>query len=569
MNIREPPKPAAILATPLNVEESRAQRLQRSQARFRDRGGIFVPSSRSKLADILLGKASPLKKPRRSVSASPTPHPRILTHGAAEGVKRGLSNATRQSPRKKPRKSTHAGRDVDGEDRDDDGGPSGLTSAKVPKAASKGKGKSKKKLPITHTGEEDVQSGKTVVPPKKSSKAAPKKTAKKNASTSSKPPSKGSKPSRKPKDTGSRGDGEDRPKSKAKRSTAESKAIVAAHPPVFISTVTTQTISKTKPISTSGTTLSANKPLFSRRRKSSQVDSDSSEDEYVPSKGTQKDVEELHQARAAKAAARAKAKAKAQASGKSASTSAPSSSKSSAPPSKPPVKAPPEKSRPGAPQLSAIIEEDEEDEVPPVPPSKSSSAKGKEKEREKEKASASRVTSSSSSSSKKRHADEADLDVEPSSKSKRSKSTNSKESTKVSKKRPRPTEPDEDNADDGTDASGKTKKPAKRKKASKGEDEEVDEERQPMRKLPASSKTKSSTEGKGKGKGKPRSASQRPTKTAKRKENSVGPPSAVPPAPAPKVASQRGPPKSVLLRIQQNAKLEDVDNDPDPIDFLS
>jgi len=32
-------KPAIILATPIDVEESRAQRLQRQQARFRDRGG--------------------------------------------------------------------------------------------------------------------------------------------------------------------------------------------------------------------------------------------------------------------------------------------------------------------------------------------------------------------------------------------------------------------------------------------------------------------------------------------------------------------------------------------------
>ena len=39
MNATAPPKPAVILATPINVEESRAQRLQRQQARFRDRGG--------------------------------------------------------------------------------------------------------------------------------------------------------------------------------------------------------------------------------------------------------------------------------------------------------------------------------------------------------------------------------------------------------------------------------------------------------------------------------------------------------------------------------------------------
>ena len=42
MNVTAPPKPAVILAAPINVEESRAQRLQRQQARFRDRGGHVV-----------------------------------------------------------------------------------------------------------------------------------------------------------------------------------------------------------------------------------------------------------------------------------------------------------------------------------------------------------------------------------------------------------------------------------------------------------------------------------------------------------------------------------------------
>ena len=41
MNAIAAPKPA-ILAAPVNVEESRAQRLQRQQARFRDRGGQVI-----------------------------------------------------------------------------------------------------------------------------------------------------------------------------------------------------------------------------------------------------------------------------------------------------------------------------------------------------------------------------------------------------------------------------------------------------------------------------------------------------------------------------------------------
>jgi len=40
MTSKSPPKASNILATPIeNVEDSRAQRLQRQQSRFRDRGG--------------------------------------------------------------------------------------------------------------------------------------------------------------------------------------------------------------------------------------------------------------------------------------------------------------------------------------------------------------------------------------------------------------------------------------------------------------------------------------------------------------------------------------------------
>ncbi|KAF8999766.1 hypothetical protein BDQ17DRAFT_1410526 [Cyathus striatus] len=53
--------------TPIAIEESRAQRLQRQQARFRDRGGIFVPTNRNTLADILLGRnPTQRRSPRKS-----------------------------------------------------------------------------------------------------------------------------------------------------------------------------------------------------------------------------------------------------------------------------------------------------------------------------------------------------------------------------------------------------------------------------------------------------------------------------------------------------------------------
>ncbi|KAH9852881.1 hypothetical protein C2E23DRAFT_824035 [Lenzites betulinus] len=61
------------------VEASREKRIERQQARFRDRGGIFKPSERNSLLDILLargvnGEAPPrANSPRRSRSRSASP----------------------------------------------------------------------------------------------------------------------------------------------------------------------------------------------------------------------------------------------------------------------------------------------------------------------------------------------------------------------------------------------------------------------------------------------------------------------------------------------------------------
>jgi len=55
------------------------------------------------------------------------------------------------------------------------------------------------------------------------------------------------------------------------------------------------------------------------------------------------------------------------------------------------------------------------------------------------------------------------------------------------------------------------------------------------------------------------------TTTSKRKENAPAPMS----KPSKKVASNTGPPKSVLQRIKNSLGTQVVDNEPDPIDFLS
>ncbi|GLB44208.1 hypothetical protein LshimejAT787_1601380 [Lyophyllum shimeji] len=90
----------ALSKEPIVVEESRAQRLQRQQARFRDRGGIFVPSNRNTLVDILLGRkvASPKQTRARSASLSPQKD-KVRLGGRNEDVE-GSPKPLRTSPRK-------------------------------------------------------------------------------------------------------------------------------------------------------------------------------------------------------------------------------------------------------------------------------------------------------------------------------------------------------------------------------------------------------------------------------------------------------------------------------------
>ncbi|KAI0742787.1 hypothetical protein C8Q80DRAFT_1273394 [Daedaleopsis nitida] len=66
-------------APALNVEESKAKRIERQQARLRDRGGIFKPAEHNPLLDLLLARGvngespSRANSPRRSRSRSASP----------------------------------------------------------------------------------------------------------------------------------------------------------------------------------------------------------------------------------------------------------------------------------------------------------------------------------------------------------------------------------------------------------------------------------------------------------------------------------------------------------------
>ncbi|KAG6331703.1 hypothetical protein ID866_7383 [Astraeus odoratus] len=125
----------------VNIEESKAQRVQRQQARFRDRGGTFVPSGKNPLVDILLSRTvsgespskvkkslsksdrvpvvSPVRLKKRIAAVSPVRGSRVQSGGVnAEseagdlGVVAGSSKATEKEVDLMPRKSSKKRRDT-------------------------------------------------------------------------------------------------------------------------------------------------------------------------------------------------------------------------------------------------------------------------------------------------------------------------------------------------------------------------------------------------------------------------------------------------------------------------
>ncbi|KAG5642706.1 hypothetical protein DXG03_002309 [Asterophora parasitica] len=130
MDEKSAPGTVVLAKGPIVVEESRAQRLQRQQARFRDRGGIFVPSNRNTLADILMGRkaASPKRVFGRARSSSLSPSKRGSGRMRSEGAPEP-PQTLRASPRKAARK-----------DVEEDGpvaGPSRLPELSASKATKK------------------------------------------------------------------------------------------------------------------------------------------------------------------------------------------------------------------------------------------------------------------------------------------------------------------------------------------------------------------------------------------------------------------------------------------------
>ncbi|KAF8966902.1 hypothetical protein BDZ97DRAFT_586758 [Flammula alnicola] len=540
MNTKEPPRPKTILATPINVEESRAQRLQRSQARFRDRGGIFVPTNRNTLADILLGKASPLKKPRRSVSASPLHGKGISVTNTRRVSSPQKLNATvrtvSRSPQKRGMKSTQGGGDKEpivATDNDEE-------PAKKAVAAKASKSKAKR-------GSKAAPKAAKAKPTAKTRKAET--TDQEDERDGDEAPAKGkakTKAARKTSEDREEHGGRDVPlaKSKAKSRTVRkttSNSTSSKPSEESDETEKPKTKIRKRPKTTSTTSsvnaASAAKDKRSRSRKSD-LYSGASEDEYVPKAPMKPSAPKSNANRPIAD------KAKLSSSTKSTAT------------------APPKQSRAGPSNLPDIPEEDEEEEDLPLveieAPQRRLSAKAPKAE----------TTKKSPSKGKKRVVQEAEVSQEPSQPPRKRLKASEKEAAISSLQDPKP-------------------KVATREKTSKKRSRDQDESVSPeeadkrftKRKKPLSEKDPVSEDGEEKSEpkttnGKSRSkkptttvgklSSGKPTKTA-RKENTSALKQPEPPA---NVAPRRGPPKSVLQRLK-DSEPQVVDNEPDPIDFLS
>ncbi|TFK24891.1 hypothetical protein FA15DRAFT_669098 [Coprinopsis marcescibilis] len=157
-----------------DVGESRQQRMQRQQSRFRDRGGIFVPTARNTLADILLGRKVPSpRKSRRSRSRSLSVSPqkptsyqaspsvgkgkKRLSVTSSDALKKGAISVGKGALRRSPRKGSVPTIYEDEEEEEEQGPPQPMSRKRTqtkPAATNKAKGKGKS---TAKSEAEDVQ----------------------------------------------------------------------------------------------------------------------------------------------------------------------------------------------------------------------------------------------------------------------------------------------------------------------------------------------------------------------------------------------------------------------------
>ncbi|KAF7420887.1 hypothetical protein PC9H_011405 [Pleurotus ostreatus] len=138
----------------VDPKDSRAKRLERQQSRFRDRGGIFVPSNRNTLLDVLLARTTSRDSPRtaaassnaarrRSLSSSPLRRP-SHTPRETPSIPRGRSSdvhADSDASVASPSRPANAGKVAAGS-RTQSGGDE-VKVSKRPSAKTKRRGKSR------------------------------------------------------------------------------------------------------------------------------------------------------------------------------------------------------------------------------------------------------------------------------------------------------------------------------------------------------------------------------------------------------------------------------------------
>ncbi|KAI6041757.1 hypothetical protein EDC04DRAFT_1163160 [Pisolithus marmoratus] len=160
------------------VEESKAQRIQRQQARFRDRGGTFVPSGKNPLADILLARAVTGESPSKAKSVhSKTDR---VSQTVSRDHRTAILSPSRGSSNIAWLKSARSGLEKPLSENCDGVPGSSKAAERVMESVSKKKGSKKRKA----TQLEGVDENEGSKPSRKGKARRPKKSAQDNVTTS-------------------------------------------------------------------------------------------------------------------------------------------------------------------------------------------------------------------------------------------------------------------------------------------------------------------------------------------------------------------------------------------------
>ena len=160
------PKHTLVIPTGTTVEQSRLLRQQQQQARFRNRGGTFVPSETNPILDLLMTRSvtgeSPVKSRRPRVSVGKS----TLQKGARKSTSlTRVASVARKARKAKPRPKETPPEDEDEELLDAEEEPAKPKRQKAkpkPKAKPKAKSCAKKKVSREKTTVETIDEEESV-----------------------------------------------------------------------------------------------------------------------------------------------------------------------------------------------------------------------------------------------------------------------------------------------------------------------------------------------------------------------------------------------------------------------